>query len=67
MPAKALSPSKQSLRILVVDDHVDGADMLAAAPGAKGYDTRIAHDGPTALTVAEKFCPDIAFLTSVCR
>jgi CheY-like chemotaxis protein len=29
-----------SLKVLVVDDSVDGAEMLAAALSAKGYDTR---------------------------
>ena len=30
--------------------------------GAKGYQTRVAYDGPTALRVAETFSPDVAFL-----
>ena len=29
---------------------------------AAGYDTRVAHDGPTALRVAAEFTPDIALL-----
>ena len=50
------------LRILVVDDNLDGAEMLAAALAIKGHDTRVAHDGPTALDVAGEFRPHIAFL-----
>ena len=55
-------PAAGSLRILVVDDSVDGAEMLAAALSAKGYETRIAHDAPEALRVAADFRPEIAFL-----
>ena len=28
----------------------------------KGYDTRVAHDAPTALRVAAEFAPNVAFL-----
>ena len=48
--------------MLVVDDNVDAAEMLAAALTAKGYQTRIAHDGPAALIAAEAFRPAVAFL-----
>ena len=46
----------------IVDDSVDGAEMLAAALNAKGYDTRVAHDAPVALQLAEDFRPDVALL-----
>ena len=36
--------------------------MLADALTGKGYDTRVAHDAPTALRVAAEFSPDVAFL-----
>jgi PAS domain S-box-containing protein len=49
-------------RVLVVDDNIDAAEMLAAALTARGYQTRVAHDGPAALLAAEKFRPVIAFL-----
>jgi CheY-like chemotaxis protein len=49
-------------RVLVVDDNVDAAEMLAAALTAKGYRTRVAHDGPAALLTAANFRPAIAFL-----
>ena len=50
------------LRVLVVDDNEDSAEMLAEALKAKGYLTGIAHDAPAALRVAEALTPDIAFL-----
>ena len=49
-------------RILIVDDNADGAEMLAIALGGKGYDTRVAHDAPSALRMAAEFSPQVAFL-----
>ena len=49
-------------RVLVVDDNADGAEMLAEILIEKGYDTRVAHDAPTALRVAAEFAPNVAFL-----
>ncbi len=51
-----------SPRILVVDDSVDGAEMLATALTAKGYDTRVAYDAPSALRIASEFRPVVGFL-----
>jgi CheY-like chemotaxis protein len=51
-----------ALRVLVVDDNEDGADMLAEALGAKGYVTRVAHDPVAALRVAQEFAPRVALL-----
>ena len=56
------TPSEAALRILVVDDSVDGAVMLAAALRAKGYKTQVAFDAPAALRIAAEFRPAIAFL-----
>ena len=49
-------------RILVVDDNEDAAEMLAEALAQRGYQTRVAHDAPTALRLAAEFAPRIAFL-----
>ncbi|MCU0636675.1 MAG: PAS domain S-box protein, partial [Gemmatimonadaceae bacterium] len=46
-------------RILVVDDNRDGAESLAAMLAIGGSETRTAHDGYSALSVAEAFRPDI--------
>ncbi len=56
-----LIPSGRA-RVLVVDDNADGAEMLAEILTEKGYDTRVAHDAPTALRVAAEFAPNVAFL-----
>ena len=60
--AAAAAPGAGAVRILVVDDNEDGAEMLADALIGKGYDTRVAHDAPAALRVAAEFSPDVAFL-----
>jgi CheY-like chemotaxis protein len=49
-------------RVLVVDDNVDAADMLAEAIRALGHDVRLAHDGPAAIHVAQAFAPEVVFL-----
>ncbi len=64
-PAAAHSdpaPLSGALRILVVDDNVDAAELLAEAVGSFGYHTVIAHDGAAALRMAEAFAPDVALL-----
>ena len=49
-------------RILVVDDNVDGAEMLAMLLEHAGNQTRLAHTGPAALVAAADFHPDVVFL-----
>jgi len=49
-------------RVLIVDDNADAAEMLALALEALGCTIEIAHDGPSALRVAERFPADIALI-----
>jgi signal transduction histidine kinase len=49
-------------RVLIVDDNVDAAQMLADLLDIAGYDTLAAHDGPSALDAAEAFRPQVAVL-----
>lgn len=49
-------------RILIVDDNVDAAEMLAHALGLNGHHTWVAHDGPEALRQAAIARPAAAFL-----
>jgi len=60
LPVKVAARSGR--RILVVDDNVDAARLIAAALEAVGHETRAAFDGPAALSVAAGFCPDVALL-----
>ena len=63
LPAPPLeAPPAASQRILVVDDNVDAAQLLAEILETHGHQTALAHDGPSALTRARNFQPDIAIL-----
>jgi len=50
------------LRVLIVDDNVDAAEMLAQLLMHFGCAVHVVHDGPAALDAAVKFQPDIALL-----
>ena len=52
----------QRRRVLVVDDNVDAADMLAEALAAHGHDVARAFDAAGALTEVQSFRPDVAML-----
>jgi PAS domain S-box-containing protein len=60
VPADASAAT--GLSVLIVDDNVDAAEMLAQALRFQGYQTSVAHDGPAALRVAERVRPAAAFL-----
>jgi signal transduction histidine kinase/ActR/RegA family two-component response regulator len=49
-------------RVLVVDDNIDAANLLALILESFGFATSVAYDGPSALRVAREFHPDIAIL-----
>jgi len=49
-------------RVLVVDDNVDAASMLAALVRQLGHDVVVVHDGPSALKAAEAYRPEIILL-----
>jgi PAS domain S-box-containing protein len=50
------------LRILVVDDNADAADMLGQILEVDGHDVQITYDAQTALDKAKAFHPDLAVL-----
>jgi PAS domain S-box-containing protein len=58
----ALPPRPSALRVLVVDDNMDGAEMLVMLLQRCGHVTQMAHTGPEALTAAGAFAPDVTFL-----
>jgi two-component system, chemotaxis family, CheB/CheR fusion protein len=51
-----------SLRVLIVDDNQDAADSLAVLCRLWGHAVSVAYDGPTALTLAEHFEPQVVLL-----
>ena len=51
-----------ALRVLVVDDNVDSAEMLQVLIGSMGHDAQLAHDGRSALALAESQRPQVVLL-----
>ena len=56
----AVAPS--GLRVLVVDDNEDAAESLATLLQQAGHQVSVAHDGATALALAEHERPRVVFL-----
>lgn len=58
------SPSRgtRGLKVLVVDDNVDAAQMLATLLEMNGYEVAVAYDGRSALATAVQAPPDVALL-----
>jgi CheY-like chemotaxis protein len=52
----------RNLRVLIVEDNLDAAEMLALAVSHLGHVTKLAHDGATAITAATEFGPDVIVL-----
>jgi CheY-like chemotaxis protein len=52
-------------RVLVVDDHVDSAEMLALLLRHYGHDVREALDPAQALDLVSSFLPHVAFVDLV--
>ncbi|MGE4163379.1 MAG: PAS domain S-box protein [Vicinamibacterales bacterium] len=49
-------------RVLVVDDAVDSANMLAALVGQLGHEVQVAYGGEEALALVAVFAPDVILL-----
>ena len=62
LPAPATQPGQESRRILVVDDHIDGAESLAMLLRLFGHEAHTVHNGPDALVAAGDIQPDLVFL-----
>jgi K+-sensing histidine kinase KdpD/ActR/RegA family two-component response regulator len=52
----------RGLRVLVVEDNVDAAAAVSQLLTQAGCDTKVAHDGPTALESADAFRPQVVLL-----
>ena len=50
------------IRVLVVDDHHDGAETLGIALQLLGCDVRLTHSGEEAIQVAPTFEPELVIL-----
>ena len=64
--SRAGSPGDERLRgprrVLVVDDNVDAANSIAKILSMLGHTVQCAYDGPTALSVAHDFGPEVIVL-----
>jgi PAS domain S-box-containing protein len=58
----AIGQGARRLRILIVDDNVDAASMLAMLLEASGHQVMVEHDGPRALLRAKAEAPDVCLL-----
>jgi CheY-like chemotaxis protein len=62
-PAAAeVEPAPAGVRVLVVDDNTDGAEMVGAALEHLGCVVHVSHDGPSALLAMPGFGPDLGLL-----
>jgi CheY-like chemotaxis protein/two-component sensor histidine kinase len=68
-PVAAAAPASRQLqagtrvgKVLVIDDNADAADTLAMALDILGYEVGTVYDGPSGLTFAEAFGPDVVLL-----
>jgi len=59
--APAIDPARRR-RVLIVDDNLDAANSLAALLRRKGAMTRVAFDGPSALTLLAEEGADLVIL-----
>jgi CheY-like chemotaxis protein len=55
-------PTTAGLKVLLVEDSADGAEMMASALEMLGCDVAIAHDGVAALAAVATDCPDVGLL-----
>ncbi len=58
----APAPGQRALRILVVDDNVDAADVLAALLEYAGHEVTVVQDGASALASVAADPPQVVFL-----
>jgi signal transduction histidine kinase/ActR/RegA family two-component response regulator len=60
--APAVENAARDDRILVIDDNVDAARMLAEYLTELGYRVETAHDGPSAVVLAETWRPHVCLI-----
>ena len=52
-------PAPYALRVLIVEDNLDSAEMMAFVLKLSGHEVQMAHDGPEALDAARAFVPQV--------
>lgn len=61
-PRRTAMRPDERVRVLVVDDNEDAAEMLARVLTRAGHEVRTAHDGDSGLAEARHFSPEVAVL-----
>lgn len=61
-PSSDLRRSQDALRVLVVEDDADSAELLLVMLETNGCDVRVAHGAEEALAIARDFCPALALV-----
>lgn len=61
-PLEETEPGGQPLRVLIVDDSVDAAKMLAMLLALWGHDVHVVHDGPSAIQAVPQYDPQVVLL-----
>jgi CheY-like chemotaxis protein len=62
IPPVATQAQSVTLRILIVDDNEDAADMLATVLELGGHEVHAVHDGAAAVDAAASLDPDVVLL-----
>jgi CheY-like chemotaxis protein len=60
--SRTAAGSKIRVAVLVVDDNADAANTIAFLLRHSGHEVFVAHDGPTAVSLARRHRPDFIFL-----
>jgi signal transduction histidine kinase/CheY-like chemotaxis protein len=60
--AARVSAALRGLRVLVVDDNIDVAELLSDALTLEGFETSVAHDAQSALELWRRFAPHAGVL-----
>ena len=61
-PERAANPARNPLRILLVDDNIDGADAMLSLLEAHGHQVLVAYNPVTALQRCAAFVPQLALI-----
>ena len=58
----SVTTNPKTLRVLIVDDDSDHADMLSMLLENSGYDSHVCHDAKICLTAVQRLRPDVVLL-----
>ena len=62
LSVRAAAPADKGCRVLIVDDNVDAAEVLATLLELSGHEVHTAFDGPAGLQAALDHTPDVMLL-----